>query len=89
MDQRIKEPRIEAFGSECRAFGKHTDRIVTVQAFLVTCDNPEIPDPFVFAQGFAEQAGGIFNENQIGCVELGKRLFIFAFYHDLRFGWHC
>ena len=61
---------------------------MAVQAFLMAGNDAEILDSGVLLQGLAEQPRRILDKDGIGCVQLGKGLFILALDHHLGFGRH-
>ena len=58
---------------------------MAVQTFLMAGHHAEIAHMVIRQQLGAEQTGGVLDKDRIGGIQLGKRLFVLAFDHNLRF----
>mmetsp|Transcript_29137 Transcript_29137/g.56143 ORF Transcript_29137/g.56143 Transcript_29137/m.56143 type:complete len:415 (-) Transcript_29137:1270-2514(-) len=77
---------IDAFSGEGVAFCQHGNRIVAVQAFLMTGHDPEVTNAHVRQELLAEKPCRVLDKDRICGVQFGKGLLVLALDHYLRFG---
>ena len=65
VEQRLEQPRVQAFLRKGRAFGQQADGIMAVQAFLMAGQHTEIADARIALEHGAERACRILDRKSV------------------------